>query len=318
MDHARVHRNSPYPAAIHAHAFTQNNDIHLGPGQDHMLAHEAWHLVQQAQGRVRPTVALGGVAVNADERLEREADVMGDRADSMGRGDRGVPQTPTQSHAPTPPATTSAPPVLQGGFFDWIKRKFRRAPAPARPPDLDFNQMQFASRPAPMPHGVNDPSPERSIYFPNGRIRLHHDAGPALELLQPGHNVDRQTVPANLRGGNERSGAFFQRMTAGNQFAPAVVNQAGRELFEIHRDPANNITGYHHSRGGPVTEQNVQDQNHLNRLTDLARMAERDIGAARTDQGRRQLIQHYNQQIDLAYGNPNHKWKRASWWKRRS
>jgi hypothetical protein len=45
------------------------------------LPHEAWHLVQQAQGRVRPTMQMkGGVPVNDDAALEREADVMGERA----------------------------------------------------------------------------------------------------------------------------------------------------------------------------------------------------------------------------------------------
>lgn len=63
----------------------KGSDIHLVPGQDQHLPHEAWHLVQQAQGRVRPTLQLnGGVAVNDDPGLEREADQMGARAQSAG------------------------------------------------------------------------------------------------------------------------------------------------------------------------------------------------------------------------------------------
>jgi hypothetical protein len=38
----RVHRNSPLPAQINALAYTRGNDIHLGPGQERHLAHEAW------------------------------------------------------------------------------------------------------------------------------------------------------------------------------------------------------------------------------------------------------------------------------------
>jgi hypothetical protein len=81
MDHVRVHYNSAKPAQLNAHAYAQGSDIHLAPGQDRHLPHEAWHLVQQAQGRVQPTLQLnGGIAVNDDPSLEREADQMGERA----------------------------------------------------------------------------------------------------------------------------------------------------------------------------------------------------------------------------------------------
>jgi len=80
MSGVRVHRNSDKPAQLNAHAYAQGQDIHLGPGQEKHLAHEAWHVVQQAQGRVKPTMQMAGaVAVNADASLEREADVMGAR-----------------------------------------------------------------------------------------------------------------------------------------------------------------------------------------------------------------------------------------------
>ena len=75
MDRVRVHRNSPAPAQVQAHAYTFGRDIHLAPGQERHLPHEAWHVVQQAQGRVRPTARLpGGVHVNNQTSLEREAD----------------------------------------------------------------------------------------------------------------------------------------------------------------------------------------------------------------------------------------------------
>jgi len=81
MDGVRVHYNSPQPTQLNALAYAQGRDIHLGPGQEQHLPHEAWHLVQQAQGRVKPTVQMkDGVSVNDDAGLEREADVMGARA----------------------------------------------------------------------------------------------------------------------------------------------------------------------------------------------------------------------------------------------
>ncbi|AQR74057.1 DUF4157 domain-containing protein [Sphingomonas sp. LM7] len=80
LDDVRVHRNSAKPAQMQAHAFAQGTDIHLAPGQDRHLPHEAWHVVQQKQGRVRPTLTTNGTAINDDPALEREADMMASRA----------------------------------------------------------------------------------------------------------------------------------------------------------------------------------------------------------------------------------------------
>jgi hypothetical protein len=81
LDDVKVHRNSDKPAQLQAHAYAQGSDIHLGPGQEEHLPHEAWHVVQQKQGRVKPTLQLKGrVNVNDDEGLEKEADVMGTKA----------------------------------------------------------------------------------------------------------------------------------------------------------------------------------------------------------------------------------------------
>lgn len=81
MDHVRVHLNSSQPAQLNALAYAQGSDIYIAPGQERHLPHEAWHVVQQAQGRVRPTLQMKqGVPVNDDVWLEREADVMGPKA----------------------------------------------------------------------------------------------------------------------------------------------------------------------------------------------------------------------------------------------
>ena len=79
MDDVRVHLNSPKPARVRARAYAQGTDIHLGPGQERHLPHEAWHVVQQAQGRVRATTRIGGIGVNTEPALEREADRMAAR-----------------------------------------------------------------------------------------------------------------------------------------------------------------------------------------------------------------------------------------------
>jgi hypothetical protein len=80
MSDVRVHYNSSKPAQLNAHAYAQGRDIHVASGQEKHLGHEAWHVVQQKQGRVRPTMELGGVGINDDPGLEQEADRMGDKA----------------------------------------------------------------------------------------------------------------------------------------------------------------------------------------------------------------------------------------------
>ena len=75
----RVHRDSARPTTLGAAAYTQGEDIHLGPGQEEHLAHEAWHVVQQKQGRVRPTARLDGTDVGDAPDLEAEADAMATR-----------------------------------------------------------------------------------------------------------------------------------------------------------------------------------------------------------------------------------------------
>ena len=89
MDDVRVHYNSSKPATVQALAYTQGTDIHVAPGQEKHLPHEAWHVAQQMAGRVSPTTNINGMPVNDNAALEHEADVMGEKA----VGQRKITQT---------------------------------------------------------------------------------------------------------------------------------------------------------------------------------------------------------------------------------
>jgi hypothetical protein len=81
MDNVRVRFGSSRPAELGAEAYAEGEEIHIGPGFERHLPHEAWHVVQQAQGRARPTgQAERGRPISEDSGLEHEADVMGARA----------------------------------------------------------------------------------------------------------------------------------------------------------------------------------------------------------------------------------------------
>jgi hypothetical protein len=80
MDDVRVHYNSSEPAELGARAYTHGAEIYVGPGEERHLPHEAWHAVQQKQARVTPKTQAKGMAINDDSNLEKEAEVMGERA----------------------------------------------------------------------------------------------------------------------------------------------------------------------------------------------------------------------------------------------
>ncbi len=103
LSDVRVHYNSKQPTKVGADAFTRGSDIHVGKGHEKHLAHEAWHVVQQRQGRVRANSSVrGGAGLNTDRRLEREADRMAGRVGPFGR-----------SHGPAMASSGKADGVLQ-------------------------------------------------------------------------------------------------------------------------------------------------------------------------------------------------------------
>lgn len=75
-------------SSIGALAYTQGNNIYFAQGQyqpntqagQKLLGHELTHVVQQRQGRVKPTVQAKGLLLNNDAKLEKEADELGEKA----------------------------------------------------------------------------------------------------------------------------------------------------------------------------------------------------------------------------------------------
>lgn len=99
LDDVRVHYNSPQPAQLNALAYTRGAEIYVGPGQEQHLPHEAWHVVQQKQGRVPPTMQMKEAALNDDVRLEKEADLMGAKVIGQNAINRdGLPENAHLTH----------------------------------------------------------------------------------------------------------------------------------------------------------------------------------------------------------------------------
>ena len=88
MDGVKVNHNSSQPAQLNALAYKQDMDTHVGSGQEQHILHEGGDVVQQKQGRVKPTVQAKGVSINDDTALENEVDVMGAKALQMRRSEK--------------------------------------------------------------------------------------------------------------------------------------------------------------------------------------------------------------------------------------
>ena len=114
MDDVKVHYNSDKPSQLQAHAYAQGTNIHIAPNQEKHLPHEAWHVAQQKQGRVKPTLQLKGkVNINDDAQLEKEADVMGAKAMQLSTEKTNVSLISSSTNYDTKTPTSQ---IIQGAF----------------------------------------------------------------------------------------------------------------------------------------------------------------------------------------------------------
>ncbi|WCT12482.1 DUF4157 domain-containing protein [Mucilaginibacter jinjuensis] len=154
LDDVNVHYNSAKPGELQAHAFAQGNQIHVAPGQEKHLPHEAWHVAQQKQGRVRPTTQLkAGITINDNRGLEREADMMGAKATQLkSNSNFSFTTAYSQTNYPLQSPVVQRSIIVSGG---------QMAKGPRHPFLSDINKyLQIGSNEA------------RCHYIPFGYIRL--------------------------------------------------------------------------------------------------------------------------------------------------
>ena len=176
----RVFRQSSEPAQLKAHAFTRGTDIHLAPGQDQHLAHEAWHVVQQLDGRVQADSSVAGVAINTSPALENEADKMGQRALSGS----------VEATAPDVVHSTEESPVVQRREAPDTRQQSSLLPAP--PQRLESEVVQLV-------RGAHFEAPFLSGYDP-------------VDELTEGGDVDQAHIHDLLYGLTDYRGATTRRL----------------------------------------------------------------------------------------------------------
>lgn len=205
LSDVRVHYNSARPAQLQAQAFAQGRDIHLAPGAEQHLPHEAWHTVQQRQGRVRPTGRAGGVPVNADPGLEREADVMGARAlSAQPHGKAPAGTRATQRAAATVQRVAE---VTIGGVLseDSVLNASIRGREPDFKGEMWFHDLAEAEAYA-------DGTAEGMGLWGNEWINL---AGPGTIVFGEEHNAIREELVRSLRIRHRLVEGAFERSLQG-------------------------------------------------------------------------------------------------------
>jgi hypothetical protein len=246
LDNVKVHYHSDKPAQLNALAYTQGTDIHVAPGQERHLPHEAWHVVQQAQGRVQPTMQLkDGVPVNDDTGLEYEADVMGAKAAVSVAQSQGASEEPVQGRF--------AP--VQGNGHEYNGLHTKKPPAastrsdPAIAPNRPAGQATTLQRYV-LVNNAAGAVTVNAIPGAGGPLPAEFEAQQPLAAGQVGQ-VLVAGAPANLRVSEDGRMAIEDSNLSARQpkvfYAEPGVWQASNALltqsrYELYADRANAIT----------------------------------------------------------------------------
>jgi hypothetical protein len=217
LDAVRVHYNSPAPARLDAGAYAQGTHIHIGPGHEHLLPHEAWHAVQQAQRRVPPGHGGDAEAANRNPELEREADIMGARALGASRRAPDRPASPADGTA----APSAGQPVTQLGGKGGKGGKKKRGKK------FNNNEDEFVGAPDPT-YDLKSQTDTHVHFFPDGGGHLR--VGKAKYAFQ-----DHRTE--HLNGAELPAGiaALQKRAITGNFKKGSKQDNTFKETYRILR-----------------------------------------------------------------------------------
>ncbi|GAA3031478.1 DUF4157 domain-containing protein [Actinokineospora globicatena] len=137
----RVHNDTAAARSadeIGARAYTSGEHVVLGRGgsDDHTLAHELWHVVQQREGPVSATDHGNGVALSdPGDRFERAAEDVATRAMSG-----PAPETDHSGHSHEHTTPASGQPAVQRSPRDWRNSDDVRAALAAEPGSMGLRR----------------------------------------------------------------------------------------------------------------------------------------------------------------------------------
>ncbi len=208
LDDVKVHYNSSEPAQLQAHAFAQGTDIHVAPGQEKHVPHEAWHVVQQKQGRVQATTQLKGtVPVNDDASLEQEAHQMGAKALQM-KFIESASLNISKSENASKQNTTAQLAPKEGGQSEIEERELDESHyfQGANKPDKDF-QYTRAALPADIKNNLDADADPEGLFsaFEGKRHDMHTKASEILTGKKDVGEFYKENPSYGVLGGGEAS-----------------------------------------------------------------------------------------------------------------
>lgn len=247
LDDVSVHRNSLESPQFQALAHARGTEIHLAPGQEEHLPHEAWHVIQQMQGRVKPTMHLkDGSPVNNDEALEREADRMGRRALQTREGDT-MPE-PGLPGAGAPTITGRVPPVMQ-------LQVFRKGSAyysdldPTQEFKTEQDALDFEARMQPPPPISGGRS---ATLFTHTATKSHNKLS-TRGIPQGPHTVGHAAIETALyesRGKIALKHLISEQVSSPEEWRDMVNKEYGRDMFHGKNEESLRILrAYQHYNG---------------------------------------------------------------------
>jgi hypothetical protein len=197
MDDVRVHYNSSKPTQLQALAYTQGSDIHVAPGQEKHLPHEAWHVVQQMQRRVKPTMQVKDVGMNDDVGLEREADQMGGRA-------LGIGQMEFQANHARPAIASRLPSATQSTFNSQALGQPHHVPQPIST-NLSVRQFRCGSKKKAKDKRTIAQQIMEDYPVTEPRIVFRYDSRPIALALEKGYVAENPEAADITEGGENQN-----------------------------------------------------------------------------------------------------------------
>jgi hypothetical protein len=228
LDDVRVHYNSGTPAEVQALSYTQGASVHVGPGQENHLPHEAWHVVQQKQGRVRATTQVSGLAINDSTALEREADVMGRQATQVRLPDR---TTFDPGIHPVAVDAVHAPAVVQRQVFQDANGKYYSDIKPRKTFDT-YAEAEAYERDMPAPAPTKGPYTERAPTLFTYVMTPTHYQMSSQSIPQGPHTMGHAAVSTALFGADISPGALgAEQVPPPDVWRDQVIQECGANVF---------------------------------------------------------------------------------------
>lgn len=224
----RVHAGAQSEAAgrgLQAQAYAQGSNINFGAGQERHLPHEAWHVVQQRQGRIDPAVQMQPAEEEELQMQPAEEEELQMQPDSGGVVQRAWEKDDSgnwkkKAEAPVQPQT----PVAQ-------------TPIPNAPPPTPRMQLESISQAAaklhPGPEKKAGPSFQEELQAKSKDIAKTSAKSTAKIKTSDDKEISNQHSAARIKKGDQRRN--LMNAIQDSKTSPEQAKAAQEKLDLLHK-----------------------------------------------------------------------------------